>query len=87
MNLGVPIFLAPLTSVLEKEFMIWKLKETRDHGREVYITFEGSIFSDTHLKIARKIAKNHGFRLGGFGVRVTGCNTLLVTFVLKPKRR
>jgi hypothetical protein len=82
----VPIFLTPIVEELEKEFILWRLKEVRDYGKKIYITFEGSIFNDTHLKIACRIAKNHNFSLIQFGI-LPRDDKLLVTFVLAPRRR
>lgn len=82
----VPIFLAPLVEELEGSFRLWELKEVVDCGRDVYVTWKATIFNDVHIKVARRVSKKHGFKLIGFGVRVIGCDTILVTFVLAPRR-
>jgi len=79
----------PMEGIIEdflKHFYIWELVKREKWGKNIYISFRTGVFNDLHAKQFQKIARLHGFRLVGYGIRPVDAGKLLVTFVLIPKR-
>jgi hypothetical protein len=70
-----------------KHFYTWGFIKAERWGKNIYIMLNTGIFNDLHVKQFQKLARQHGFKLTGYGVRPISGGELLVTFVLVPRRR